>query len=492
MAKYTQKIKNILEEYDIHTNISFNQSHDHNNNKSINNIIDSINVAHNHKPNINHTKTSILSRLINTNKSNPLMYTYLNVLQKNNMFYPKHINVSNIPNCDNSQQFINWYDTHSKDIPLHRINDYIKQYIDNDNNNKSEIHNIYKQLYEQIQPRKHLHERLYTNSFISLDVQKDIEMCDLVYDEYEIDSIHQVRMYVPNITKKNDIPKIKMISFIITFFDDLHKKYRPNTNVVVDLTIILSRQKKLIDFNTNVLSAKNINSGSTYPGIQITCWRKEELYKVLIHELFHYYNFDFHSSDHNYDNAYNRLTIAKINGVDKINESYTEPATIVIFTLMISYIESKNKNNNVNINNIMKLFKQNIQYEVDFLMFQLSKFILFFGGNSFDEYDKEYIKFNQTTSVRSYFVIKLFILANLNVFITFMDHSMLVNNNRIHDYVDLINKSREVFINRKNNNIIDLIIEKLKKHNNKEGWIYDTSRMSYNDLQMYLDLLFND
>ena len=46
------------------------------------------------------------------------------------------------------------------------------------------------------------------------------------------------------------------------------------------------------------MCSDNINSGSTYVGSEITIWRSEELYKVLFHELIHYFKLDYrHNAD---------------------------------------------------------------------------------------------------------------------------------------------------------------------------------------------------
>ena len=64
-------------------------------------------------------------------------------------------------------------------------------------------------------------------------------------------------------------------------------------------------------------------------------WRKEEFYKVLIHELTHYFGVDFYITD----NIYKKLEkhfgeLINILGVDRINESYTETIALTIHSIV--------------------------------------------------------------------------------------------------------------------------------------------------------------
>ena len=77
---------------------------------------------------------------------------------------------------------------------------------------------------------------------------------------------------------------------------------------VIHLTLYLTNLKKQFPAKANVvLDEDNINSGVTLwendpePNRKIVIYRKEELYKVLLHELIHYYSIDFHAYDPSYD-----------------------------------------------------------------------------------------------------------------------------------------------------------------------------------------------
>lgn len=74
---------------------------------------------------------------------------------------------------------------------------------------------------------------------------------------------------------------------------------------VVKLVLYLSNMKKLFPSAVDVmLNEDNVNSGVTFMQEDDRCiiiYRKEELFKVLLHELLHYYDIGFHAYDGQWD-----------------------------------------------------------------------------------------------------------------------------------------------------------------------------------------------
>lgn len=97
-------------------------------------------------------------------------------------------------------------------------------------------------------------------------------------------------------TSKNNIKFytkcIEKILLRITMMRNLFHNKKP-----LSVWIFLSNYKKKIPYN-KVLCCDNVNSGSSTTYLYnndngvICIWRKEELYKVLIHELFHAFRID--------------------------------------------------------------------------------------------------------------------------------------------------------------------------------------------------------
>jgi uncharacterized protein (UPF0147 family) len=171
--------------------------------------------------------------------------------------------------------------------------------------------------------------------------------------------------------------------------------------------------------NPKFLGPDSINTGSRYKNI-ITIWRQEELLKVLIHELVHYFGFD---------SAITKTYRANIDGTIRLSEAYTEAVAITIHCVYVlsSLYQTFSEEN----------CKKILLYEINFSIYQCSKILGYFDITSLDQLSP---KFKQTTDVFSYYFIKtIFLLSN--------------------DFYDMINKD----IYATNNNISKLL-------NNKTTW----------------------
>lgn len=323
--------------------------------------------------------------------------------------------------------------------------------------------------YETNIQNKELQKHLYNNSFVGESVKKGIETTQLIYTEITYKH-HNIYLYVPI---HNKPPNIKLICMIINFYELLGEYYN-NKIKNVNLVVIYSNAKKTIQYNTKILTHEHINSGATYPGEIIICFRKEEFYKVFIHELFHYYKFDFYRSDIYYDGLINILNVPRIKGNDYINESYTETCALIIYTIMKYFIHKINTNFN-------KFFKDVINEEINFTIGQIAKtgYIIYKQPEesiyrqiyNYVEPKKEYIinkksyqklsnilmkaillnifdgkiVIQQTTSWRSYFLIKLVLIFNIHKLLNFIDININVQNERLLEFGELINESIKYF-----------------------------------------------
>jgi hypothetical protein len=415
-----------------------------------------------------------------------------------------------LPSVDltNLESFINWHRENANTIDFEKLHSMMKSHDFNELNNVDELVNVYKLLFRTSGKRKFLHDAIYDNGFVSLDVQYDMEICDLEYKHYKIDDKHDVKIFVP-ITNINDElidePNIHIIATLI----DIMARIKNDHSVGVNLVVAYSSQKKNIYPGTKVLCCDNINSGSTYPGTSITCWRKEEFYKVFLHELVHYYNIDFHYGDKVYNDVLEILKIPEVKGRDMLNESYTETLTILIMIVFLQLqqlqqlqqkrqkqIQQNNSDTNIlwpglelskgYLRSIEKDIILAIKTEVAFIMFQIAKILTIFGANTFDDYVTKKVVISQNTSFRSYFIIKCSLLLNLANTLRFMDEDINVHDKRIIDFGHVINKSWESLLNDETNiKIINDFMKKIKdvyKQNKSDElkWIYRTCRMSVN------------
>jgi hypothetical protein len=179
-------------------------------------------------------------------------------------------------------------------------------------------------------------------------------------------------------------------------------------------------QKKLnSNSNSNILGAKNVNSGFTYPYLKngVTfIYRKEEFFKVFIHESIHYYGIDkaLHkdfSNDPKYNRNYNKFInsfnirpqdIAKIG----INEALTEYWTFIIYIIAQSYKKS------ITLANFIYEFENSYKLELLHIIFQVVK-ILNYNKLTYSEFlTKSSNQYKETSHIFSYYIVKTLLVYN--------------------------------------------------------------------------------
>jgi hypothetical protein len=372
---------------------------------------------------------------INDDKKEPLLFRIF-----------KEINYPN-NRVHDYEYFLSWYRKNSTEINLQQIISSSKKY--------------YEKIYNPIKSRYMLHKLFYENSFVFLDVIHCGEIFNLTYDEYSSKD-NNTNIYLYYIDGEKE-PDIQMIMRIITLFRKISKK-----EMKLDLTIFYCNQKRYFPLKEKLLTPENINAGCTVFGRYVYVWRKEEFYKVLIHELVHYFSLDFHDIEDS-DNEHlekMRDSVINIKGHDVVNETYTEILAITLNSIMCSVI------NNIDFSDI-------INYEIVFTHFQIAKIINFFGGNTYDDLFK--IIINQKTSVASYVIIKGMFLNNYEKILKHFDNLNFGNS----DKKRIFNNYKKLYgeiVNREslNKELINHFLNIIKDKNNvnNEKFIMKTLRMT--------------
>lgn len=227
---------------------------------------------------------------------------------------------------------------------------------------------------------------IHKNMFMIDDIQNKINKLDKKYF-IKFDNV-EITIYYNNLLV--DVKKIILI------YKWLHSI--KNTDKQVYITLYLLPDKKKLN-DELVLNKNHVNSGSTSNRKYITIWRHEEIYKVLIHELIHLFNYD---CDHSFDIGLKIKDKYKIEGNVIPNEAYTEIWTIILHSIFITNILLK-KNSRID---KYELFRWILYNETSFSLYQTAKIMKHFKA-----------KINQRTSVFSYYIIKTSILYNINKFI---------------------------------------------------------------------------
>jgi hypothetical protein len=288
-----------------------------------------------------------------------------------------------------------------------------------------------------------------------------------VYGEF---SSGDIRSYVESFIDQNINVKVNFNSIDLNFSfktnkdlgeKELHKKIKRclilahyhDIKEKIEIEFLDTKNKKVLPKKYKLLGPKEINSGSTSFGSskEVSIWRGEESDKVTLHELIHYHNLDFHHRSNN--EPINILISQNFNidpNIDKlVNEAYTE-IWGNLFNLMMVACEIKDLNHHLTLN---ELFSRLYKLELYYSLFQVSKILDFFGFKDIDDFVKPYdinnnnIKFEQSTSVFSYFFIKTALLFNLETFIQFVQsnlhdirdiYSIKLKGDSLNNFMDLI------------------------------------------------------
>ena len=227
------------------------------------------------------------------------------------------------------------------------------------------------------------------------------------------------------------------------------------------LNIYLLDDKKRITQKTKELDKKNVNSGSclkTDPVI-ITIYRKEELIKVVIHELIHAFDYDnFEDNEKIIKHYQKKYNISSLN--INTNEAYTEIWANLINCYLISQKKGRNQYN---------LFLVLVALESEFANFQAQKVLYLTKLN------EKKMDINKYTNVLAYYIIRSEIYNSINLFLKFC-------NQQNEDYIKL-RKEEEWFKFLKKNR---RIMKNNRRFNTmkKNDYLFTTMRMSLNEIDI--------
>jgi hypothetical protein len=159
------------------------------------------------------------------------------------------------------------------------------------------------------------------------------------------------------------------------------------------------------------LKSINVNSAFTFSCLEnneILIYRKEEVFKVFIHESMHSFGLDFSSLNmpvikHNFQGIKSNI---------KLYESYCETWAEIINILL------KDKGD----------INKHIFYEKKWALFQCGKILQHYFLNYKDLFDKKKVYKEKETSPFSYYILKAINLVHINDFVLFCDN---INTNLI-------------------------------------------------------------
>ena len=230
---------------------------------------------------------------------------------------------------------------------------------------------------------------------------------------------------------------LMMLNLVIFILNGFKKDKITNIKVI----LIHCKLKKMKPKNSLELTSYHVNSGVS-DGEQVIVYRSEEMTKVLIHELVHFYGFDHHfeiNSNINIEEPLNKLFNFNVNCKSiLIYEAYTDTfaclLNIIIYTIMSKETKS---------------IEYNIHKEREYILNQASNILAHIGFGDNLKIKKTYC---ETTNVMSYYVLKAILFSNIDKFISYL----LAHNYQLEDTQEFI---KIIFEN------LDNFLEIIKKEN---------------------------
>jgi hypothetical protein len=196
------------------------------------------------------------------------------------------------------------------------------------------------------------------------------------------------------------------------------------------LTIYLyftSFSKTLPDTPIEVLDVINVNTAVTtscQPQTEIVVYRKEEWFKVLLHESFHSFGLDF-SNMNNEECTSRILKIFPVKSEVNLFESYCEFWAEIVNVLFCSFRAIKDKHDFIA---FMIKCAEFMNMEINYSAFQVVKTLNFMGLNYEAMHSsKECAKilrnnlYKENTNVLSYYVVRMILMTNVQATLNWCD-----------------------------------------------------------------------
>lgn len=280
--------------------------------------------------------------------------------------------------------------------------------------------------------RKHIDEMSLCSLTYSIQLlNKPITIIFLAEEQYESDkTIQKYNKYVDN-----------MLTWLYIVLQHASPKCAAKLSVYVYLT---SLTKELPKTQVEILNQHHVNTAFTYScpkDAEIVVFRKEEWFKVFMHETFHNFALDF--SDMNNSDCHAKiLEIFPVKSDVNLFEAYTEFWARIMNVVFCSYLntniikDSKKGNKGINkdkdkekdkekdINEFLDNVEMFMNFEIMYSFFQMIKVLHFMNleykqlwDQSSNANNLRNAMYKEDTNVLSYYVITLIVIYNYQPFL---------------------------------------------------------------------------
>jgi len=199
----------------------------------------------------------------------------------------------------------------------------------------------------------------------------------------------------------------------------LQKNISNNCSKTLTIYLYFTKLEKQLPNNSNlILDITNVNTAFTFScryNNEIVIFRKEEWFKVFIHETFHSFGLDFSKMDITFSSM---KILEFFNVVSEVNlfEAYTEIWARIIHSMFISYFLSKREKKKY-----ITFLSLIIYLEQIYSIFQMNKVLKYMNMDYkeiiYNPNKNIHLKYKEKTNVLSYYVITCNLLVYYQEFI---------------------------------------------------------------------------
>jgi hypothetical protein len=228
------------------------------------------------------------------------------------------------------------------------------------------------------------------------------------------------------------------IQAIYTWLYVVSKYATSNCSQQMNIYIYWTNLAKVLPLHGEPIGQIHANTAFTTSckkSTEMNIYRKEEWFKVFIHESFHNMGLDFSEYSHEAANQF-ILNIFPVKSEVNLYESYTETWAEVLQIWLLAYQNTRNK---LDMENMIKKTEKMLDIERMFSLFQLVKILHFYGLDYDDLIAKtetahlaRMSKYKESTNVLAYYIVKTVILFYVDDFLIWCkEHNESINFRKI-------------------------------------------------------------
>lgn len=256
----------------------------------------------------------------------------------------------------------------------------------------------------------------YNISYLDTRLQKKINQNTYWHTKYTLTFRNlplTINIYSPTKRKQQNNNVLYIVFFTIYYCQQVSSMWSiAMSGNTLTIDIVLSKYQKKLS-KSDVIDQYNVNSGVTSfdhsrQTINILVFRREEVAKVLIHEIIHAMRVDDPKPVHIVSNSVS--TFFGANMYLNVNESFTEAYACMLNIALASLVQKKNTLGFKKFFNVERsLIKKQAMSILQRLGFETHGCVLHPPKN-----------YKEVTNIISYYILKYIIYENIDVFCTFL------------------------------------------------------------------------